>query len=76
MFLQIAVSIYRYFRIVKGQLASPKGTATADILVNAVDSQQAAVFPVGNKSGVDRFCPVIELLAKGEPEPQGIRAGQ
>ncbi len=62
--------------VLKGQFSGPEGAAIADVLINPADVQQAAVFPVGDKGGVDGPGPVIQLLMEREPKAQGIRAGQ
>lgn len=65
-----------HFRVVEGQFSSPKRAAVTDVLVDLADSQQTAVFPIGDEGGVDHLRPVVELLAERKPESQGIRAGQ
>ena len=45
--------------VIKGRLTGPQGSAIADILIDAVDSQQPAVLPVGDEGGVDGLGPVV-----------------
>ena len=54
--------------IVKGKLTGPQRPAIADIFINAVDPQQAAVFPIWDEGGVDGLCPVKN---RGSPYRRG-----
>ena len=60
-----------YLGIVEVQLPGPEGPAIADVIVNAVDSQQTAVLPIGNECGMNRLGPVIETRNRGNPSPTG-----
>ena len=62
--------------VIKGRLTSPQGSAIADILIDAIDSQQPAVLPVGDEGGVDGLGPVVQLLIHCQPESEGVRSGQ
>jgi len=62
--------------IIKGKLTGPQRSSVADIFINAVDPQQAAVFPVWDEGGMDGLCPVIQLLIHRQPEAKGVRAGE
>ena len=63
-------------RVVKCCFTGPQRPAIADILVDAVDPQQPAVFPVGDKGRVDGLGPVVQLLIHGQPEAQRVGTGQ
>lgn len=58
--------------IIEGQFTCTQCAAVADILINAVNSKQAAVLPVWDKGCVDRFCPIIQFLVHCQPESQRI----
>ena len=62
--------------IIKSKLTGPQRPAIADIFINAVDPQQAAVFPVWDEGGVDGLCPVVELLIHRQPKTEGVRTGE